>query len=735
MSDLILDIIDDVKGDESIDPVWKIAIIDDEVSIHEVTKLALLNTEFEGKKVQFISAFSGEEGFTLLQNNPDCAVVLLDVVMETADAGLLLAERIRHELKQVTIQIILRTGQPGYVPEDDIIARYEINDYKAKSELTHDKLFTSIATAIRSYNHLEVLEGSKKGLRRVINASTTLMKERSVNGFASAVLQQINELFHLSAPGIFCISQQPLKGPHKFNDHVKNTFLVVAVTSNYNKIYGKDIYDVPPNLATKIAQDALSVKKHILGEHFTALYLSTPSKWQSVVVIEGKLTLSQIDEELLKIFCLNISVGLENAKFFSHLNRSAYYDSLTDLYNNEGLIAFAREVYEQANQTVSLYIIDIDYFHDITDSLGCEFSNDVLLAMTSVLKRIFNAKVNIARLHSDVFAVLVADSSWLLKDLINECSRLLTLAGNSMRLGVSLGEAHCDIKLEDFDIEVLLRHARMAMKVAKESKRGMAQAFEPQFEQDTLSRQTVLVEFRNALVQEELFLVLQPKTSMSTGHVVGYEALVRWQHPDKGLIPPDAFIPIIEQAGLYFELDMYVFRSALNLIKSFPQITKPISVNISANSLHHHDFIDELKVIIHEEQADITNIELEITENGLVRSDMAIQHLHALKNLGFVLCLDDFGAGYSSLAYLVKLPLDVIKIDRAFISYITEDKKSLVLLKGMLQICHDLNKKVVVEGVETQEQVDLLTQYDVDVAQGFFYFKPMLIEDILKKAL
>ena len=180
---------------------------------------------------------------------------------------------------------------------------------------------------------------------------------------------------------------------------------------------------------------------------------------------------------------------------------------------------------------------------------------------------------------------------------------------------------------------------------------------------------------------------------------------------------------------------MYVFRSALNIIKQYPQINKPVSVNISANSLHHHEFIDELKAIIKEENADLTNIELEITENALVRSDMAIQHLNALKALGFTLCLDDFGAGYSSLAYLVKLPLDVIKIDRAFISYITEDKNSLVLLKGMLQICNDLNKKVVLEGVETQEQVDLLTQYDVDVAQGYFYFRPMPIDGVLKKAL
>lgn len=733
MSDFILNLIDDEQVEQKTGHSWKIAIIDDEASVHDVTKLALSNTKIQGKSIEFVSAYSGKEGFELLQQNPDCAAVLLDVVMESSDSGLVLAQRIRSELKQVNLQIILRTGQPGYAPEEDIISKYEINDYKTKSELTRDKLFTSLATAIRSYSHLQALEGSKEGLKNVINASATLMKERSINEFASGVLLQINALFHLSAQGIFCVSQKPLQGPNDFASNKSNAFLVVATTPAYNDMYGKDINDVSASVASNIAQKALSNKEHVLESNFTALYLSTPSKWQGAVVIEGGLNLSDVDEELLKVFCLNIAVGLENAKFFSHLNRSAYYDSVTELFNREGLVQFSNFIKKQAKDSISLYIIDIDYFHDITDSLGFEFANDVLIAMTSILKRIFHKDATIARLHSDVFAVLVADTQWSLKSLINECSRPFILEGNSMRLGVSLGEAHIDTKEEDFDIERLFRHAKMALKVAKESKRGMAQAFEPQFEKDTQSRRTVLAEFRNALVQQELFLMLQPKASMSSGEVVGYEALVRWQHPDKGLIPPNAFIPIVEQAGLYFELDMYVFRSALNIIKQYPQINKPVSVNISANSLHHHEFIDELKAIIKEEKADLTNIELEITENALVRSDMAIQHLNALKELGFILCLDDFGAGYSSLAYLVKLPLDVIKIDRAFISYITEDKNSLVLLKGMLQICNDLNKKVVLEGVETQEQVDLLTQYDVDVAQGYFYFRPMPIDEVLKK--
>lgn len=740
MSDFILNLIDD-DDDESLitneqnNLFWLIAIVDDESSVHDVTKLALSNTKVQGRHLKFISAYDGKEGYQLLKDNPDCAVVLLDVVMEASDAGLVLAERIRKDLNRTNLQIILRTGQPGYAPEEEIISKYEINDYKTKSELTRDKLFTSLATAIRSYSHLQALEESKIGLRNVIHASASLMKERSIHEFASGVLRQMNALFNLSSQGIFCVSKRPLDGPFSIEKSKNDNYLVVATTSQYNDLYGKNLYDDLSGRAPEIAQKALEAKEHVLEDNINALYLATPSHWQGVVVIEGTLDLSGIDEELLKVFCLNIAIGLENAKFFSHLNRSAYYDSLTDIYNREGLIHFARKTFVQAKESLSLYIIDIDYFHDIVDSLGFEFGNEVLISMVSTLKRVFYKNASLARLHSDVFAVLVADSDLQLNSLIAECSRPLVLSGSTMRLGVTLGEANCEVHDESFDVDLLVRHAKMALKVAKESKRGMAQAFEPKFEEETIHRLGILAEFRNALALNELFLMLQPKTNMKTGDVVGYEALIRWQHPVKGLIPPNAFIPVVEQAGLYFELDMYVFRSALNIVKEYPQINKPISVNISANSLHHNDFIDELKVIIKEENADLSNIELEITESSLVRSDMAILHLNALKDLGFTLCLDDFGAGYSSLAYLLKLPLDVIKIDRAFISYITEDRGALALLKGMLQICRDLNKKVVVEGVETQEQVDLLMQYNVEVAQGFFYFRPMPVADILVKAL
>jgi len=738
MSDFILEIIDDEQEElpaESGEKTWKLAIIDDEESVHQVSKLALTDSLFLGRKLEFIHAHSGAEGWQLLIDNPDTAVVLLDVVMENETAGLQLVKEIRKESALENLQIILRTGQPGYAPEEEIITEYEINDYKTKNELTREKLFTCIATALRSYSHLLALAESKKGLRDVINASASLLKERSVSDFASGVLRQINALFNLSPQGIFCVSQWPQNGPHEFGSDNKNAYFVVATSSKYTKYYGKELHKVSESVASRIASKALQQQQHIIENNHSALYLSTPSHWEGVVVMEGKMSFSDVDEELLKVFCMNVALGLENAKFFTHLNRAAYIDELTGLFNRSGLIAQVKKAHSKCQHSMSLFIIDIDYFHEIIESLGYEFGNKVLEAMTSSLNRLFGETGFIARLHSDVFAVLLPDSEWQINSLVKECSKPFMVDGNSIRLGVTLGAAKAILDQKPIDIDKLLRHAEIALKVSKESTRGMGKNFEPKFEEDKRNHLDMLTDIRKGLINEEFFLVLQPKVSMGSGNVVGYEALIRWQHPEKGIVPPNAFIPIIEQSGLYFDLDLYVLKKSIELIKQYPQITKPISINISANSLHHSDFVDELQQVLNETKADINRLEIEITENALVRSDTAIQHLRELKTMGFVLCLDDFGAGYSSLAYLLKLPLDVIKIDRSFVNYITDDKNAMAVLQGMLDICKNLNKKVVIEGVETQEQVDILTALQVDIAQGFFYFKPMVVKDILQKAL
>ena len=734
MSDVLLNIIDDSGDQPPEDPrePWKIAIIDDEDSVHKATTLALSRTEILGHPLSFIHAYSGKDGYQLIEDNEDLAVVLLDVVMETPDAGLLLAEQIRDRLKRHNVQIILRTGQPGYAPENEIIERYEINAYKTKNELTKSKLFTVIASSLRSYQHLLALEESKRGLRSVIDASSDLIKERSVHDFARGVLTQISALFNLDADGIFCVSQRPHDGPMALQDGIADEYCVVATSEKYDHLFGKQLEHDDLQHVADMVKDILKNKQHSIGEHFSGLYLSIPSLWEGVIVLENAGDLARVDEELLQVFCMNVGLGLENAKFFTHLNQAAYFDDVTELYSRLGLIDHSVNFVRTHRKDCTLFLADIDYFHNIIEGLGYDYGNRLLKEFASNLQRLFGDDVLIARLHTDVFAVLTCGSELTANDLARLCAQPLFLDGNSIRLGVTVGGAeHENESFTTDDAGQLLRKAEVALKLAKEHRRGSGQEFQQDHDELSKNHLTLLNDIRRALDEEEFFLLLQPKVDVASEAVCGFEALVRWQHPVKGLIPPNAFIPVIEQSGLYFDLDLYVFRKACEILRQNPEINVPISVNISANSLHHNDFFNEIAQLNSALKPDLKLLELEITENALVRSDAAIRHLHALKSIGFKLVLDDFGAGYSSLSYLLRLPLDVIKIDRSFVVSLTTDEQTRIVLQGMVEMGHRLKKELVVEGVETAEQVEIIRKMSVETIQGFYYFKPLMLEDAL----
>ncbi|WP_415903559.1 EAL domain-containing protein [Neptuniibacter sp. QD29_5] len=732
MSDVLLNIIDDsnepvVEDDRQ---PWKIAIIDDEESVHQVTTLALSRTDVLGHPLSFVHAYSGEEGYKLIEEHDDIAVVLLDVVMETPDAGLLLAEQIREELNRHNVQIILRTGQPGYAPENEIIERYEINAYKTKNELTKSRLFTALATALRSYKHLCALENSKLGLRSIIDASSDLIKERSVNDFARGVLLQISALFNIDADGIFCVSQRPHNGPLALRKGLDDEYFVVAASNKYDHFFGRKIEQLDTDGLSHLVKNVLDSKQHSIGELYTGLYLSTPSMWEGVIMLEGARDLQNVDEELLQVFCMNVGLGLENAKFFSHLNKAAYFDSVTGLYSRLGLIENAVTFVRSKGSRCTIFLADLDYFHNIIESLGYDYGNKVLAEMAGSLKRIYGENTLLARLHTDVFAILMVDTDLDACDVARECAKPLFVEGNSIRLGITVGSS--SELAEGFSqdtAEQMLRHAEVALKVAKENRRGAGQEFDRAYEEISRNHLNLLNDIRNALVNREFFLVLQPKVDAVAEQVNGYEALIRWQHPVKGIVPPNAFIPVIEQSGLFFDIDLYVFEQSCSILKQYPQINVPISINVSANSLHHSEFISEIARLTKELKPDLSLLQLEITENALIRSDAAIEHLNSLKSIGFSICLDDFGAGFSSLSYLLRLPLDVIKIDRSFVQCVADQKDARVVLQGMVEIGRKLRKELVVEGVETKEQVDLIRAMRVSTFQGFYFYKPLSIDE------
>ncbi|NKF49809.1 EAL domain-containing protein [Shewanella sp. WXL01] len=720
-----------------LDP-WLIGIIDDEPSMHDVTKLALSRITIFDRPLKFVSAYSAHEGYELIERHPEMALVLLDVVMETDDAGLCLVKRIREELSNKFIQIILRTGQPGFAPEEQVMVDYEINAYKTKSELTRSKLFTALATGIRSYRQITALEKSRQGLRAIIEASSNLIQERSVYDFASGVLDQISALFELNTESIFCVSQRPHNGPSAISARQSDEYFVVAASEKYQPLFGKPISAIGQtglsDAPIDIVKQVLQKKQHIFSEQYSCLYLSTPSQWEGVIIAERAEKLKQVDQELLQVFCMNVAIGLENAKFFNYLNKAAYYDEVTGLFSRAGFIDNARTFYRSHGDELCLYLLDVDYFHNIIESLGYDFGNKILKRIARHLMASYGEDVVLARLHSDVFALLLPHSNIKAQEVAMRSSIPFNIDDHAIRLGMTVGAAKLEEgeSIDEFDPSLLLRHAEIALKVAKENRRGSGELFDSNYERNSRHRMSLLSDIRQAIDSKELYLVMQPKVNSADLSIMGYEALLRWEHELQGNIPPDAFIPAVEKSGLYYDVDLYVAQATCDLINQNKQLSHPISINLSANSLNHETFVEDLHNVFIRNQVPLNRVELEITENALIHSETAIRELDRLAAYGFTICLDDFGAGYSSLGYLLRLPLHTIKIDRAFVSHLEGNQKAQVVLEGIINMGQKLGKEMIVEGVETQAQLALVREMGVEHIQGFYFFKPMKIEQILE---
>ncbi|MEH6626423.1 MAG: DUF3369 domain-containing protein [Motiliproteus sp.] len=293
---------------------WKVLIIDDESEVHKVTKLALKRFVFDGRPLEFISAYSGREARTLLKTLSDVAIILLDVVMETEDAGLELVHFIRRDMQNETSRIILRTGQPGQAPEREVIREYDINDYKAKTELTSQKLFTLMHASLRSYRDIMTLEKSKQGLEKVINASRGVFEQRAFTSFVSGAMEQLLLLLRLDGSSIYTYDSLALQ--------VKDTELKVLAASHDNEM-GVDTIKVSqlPDKMKGIISEAIETKANVFHDSSLVIYCANITL-TTLFFVEGVRSLTEIDRNLLSLFTENIVVALENIRLNAVIKES-----------------------------------------------------------------------------------------------------------------------------------------------------------------------------------------------------------------------------------------------------------------------------------------------------------------------------------------------------------------------------------------------------------------------------
>jgi signal transduction histidine kinase/DNA-binding NarL/FixJ family response regulator len=292
---------------------WKIAVIDDDHAVHEGTRFALSDYTLNGQSLEILSAYSAAEGQILMRQHPDIAAVLLDVIMETDAAGLDLVEYIRDEIKNETVRIILRTGQPGQAPERRVIVDYDINDYKAKTELTADKLFTSLTAALRSYQQLERMVQTRRGLEIIIDAASTLYDFKSMQRLAEGVLTQIASLLNVDCAGILVLRDGGV---------VSDDFAVLAGSGCYSRfIGGAGPRPLDADLR-QMVEAAFKRRKHEFADHRTVLYIRTGSGREVVVLLQSERQLSETDRSLVEIFGSRLSIAFDNVILYQQLHEA-----------------------------------------------------------------------------------------------------------------------------------------------------------------------------------------------------------------------------------------------------------------------------------------------------------------------------------------------------------------------------------------------------------------------------
>ncbi len=436
------------------------------------------------------------------------------------------------------------------------------------------------------------------------------------------------------------------------------------------------------------------------------------------------------------------------------IKRLAFYDPLTELPNRRLLndrLAHELAITGRSGKNGALLFIDLDHFKNINETLGHSAGDRVLVEAAYRLKLHIRDCDTVARISSDEFVVILTELSEQIEPACNEARHIAEKLQQticqvysvmnhklyiSSSIGIAMFTENSGIPPDD-----LLKQAGTAMYRAKESGRNMLQFFQDSMQEVAMERMLIEKELRQALDGKQLSLYYQPQVDYH-GHLIGAEALIRWNHPKKGFIPPDKFIPIAEECGLIQAVGAWVLEQAFIHLRQWDrqQVHLPhLAINISPRQFYHDDFVGILAKLVKQYQISPSRIMLEFTEGLLMNDvDAAIDKIKHLKTFGYTFSIDDFGTGYSSLSYLKHLPVDQLKIDKSFVEDITKDESEAVFVGTIIAIAQHMKLNVVAEGVESKEELEFLKESGCPCYQGYYFSKPLpedqFFEHWLKKA-
>ncbi len=431
----------------------------------------------------------------------------------------------------------------------------------------------------------------------------------------------------------------------------------------------------------------------------------------------------------------------ERKQFEMQLTHQAFHDELTGLANRALFIdrvAHALGRRERDGTTLAVLLLDLDDFKTVNDGLGHAAGDSMLTAVAERLATLVRPGDTTARLGGDEFAMALVDLPHeeaainAVERIISVLAQPLDIEGKEVFVQASIGLAFAGEG--PVTPEEVLRNADAAMYVVKTDGKGRYAIFQPHMHAAALHRLDLRADLQRALDHDEFALHYQPIVSMATGSVVGVEALVRWRHPQRGLVPPDAFIPLAEETGLVVPLGFWVLERACRQVVEWSHESPglSVSINVSQRQLRREEFGAEVGQVLASTGIDPSRIALEITESAIMADvETTIERLQALKTLGVRLAVDDFGTGYSSFSWLRQLPVDVLKIDKEFVDELGRREEGGFLVAAIIDLAHNLGLRTVAEGIERPTQLARLRDMRCDLGQGFHVGKPMPPEDVV----
>ncbi|OQX60044.1 MAG: hypothetical protein B5M52_01545 [Helicobacteraceae bacterium 4484_230] len=427
----------------------------------------------------------------------------------------------------------------------------------------------------------------------------------------------------------------------------------------------------------------------------------------------------------------------ERKKHDKELRRLAYYDKLTGLPNRTLMTNRLEQAIRRSkrlNTKTAILAIDLDRFKYINESFGHQVGDEVLKIVAQRINNSAGKKDTVSRIGGDEFAVIMeslknsSEASALAEKIIADMTSVVEdSAGRRFHIGCSIGISISPDNSNDKDL--LVKYADSAMFAAKEKGRNRYMFYRDSMTEAAVEQMTMIGNLRQAIEENQFVLYYQPKIDLRSRRVTSVEALIRWEHPEFGLIPPDKFIPVAERTGLIVDIGSWVLREACSSFASWKEAgytLESIAVNFSTQQLQCRECGDTITSVMKEICFHPDWLELEITETTLIDNlDITRSNMDKLRNMGIKLAIDDFGTGYSSLSYLKQLPVAAIKIDRSFIRDIENDANDIAIVRAIIAMAKTLDYTVVAEGVETKEQLDILTDESCDIVQGYYFAKPM----------